>query len=278
MAKKKRKPHKKPMRYPLSALDKFVYIAACAVFAVLSLGSLSVMILISKAIAYKDASAVAVSLNDISIALYLPLVMFFIVIAVATGVTYKNKKPLFGNKSFVPRQDQRYKQEAPVFSAEFWQNMSEKAKLKIFRNLVIGILIFAISLSLSLLAIHPRTALCENGEIKTYNSFNELTETRNIEKADYLIIRIVSCGGTTGRTSYRMDEVFVFGGKEYAFSCFSFDNMETKEALVYMLRLKSDFKGKHKLEGSELIDKFCKRNGFTAEEKALVYELFDYNG
>jgi len=262
MAKKKRKKHKKPMRYPLSALDKFVYIAACAVFAVLSLGSVLVMLLISKAIAYKDASAVAVRLNDISILLYLPLVLFFIVIAIATGVIYKSKKPLFGNKSFVPRQDQWYEQEAPVFSAEFWRDMSEKAKLKIFGRFVIGILIFAISLSLSLLAIHPRTVLCENGEIKTYNAFNELTETRDIEKADHLIIRIVSSGGTKGRTSYHMNEIFVFSGKEYAFSCFSFDNMETEEALEYMLRIKSDFKGKCKLEGSELIAKFCKRNGY----------------
>ncbi len=275
MAKKKRKPHKKPMRYPLSALDKLVYIVSCAVCGILSFCSLFVMLIIGNALAYNDSSAVAVHLNDTSILLCVPLVLFFLVAAVAVGVAYKSKKPLFGNKTFVP-QGKWYEQETPVFSADFWRGMGEKAKLKIFGGIVASILIFAISLSISLLAIYPRRVLCENGEIKTYNSFNELAETRDIGKADYLIICVDRSGGSKNKVSYHIDEVFVFGGKEYAFSCFSFDNMETEEALEYMLRIKSDFKGKYKLKGTELIDKFCRRNSLTEAEKALVYELFDY--
>ena len=170
-----------------------------------------------------------------------------------------------------------YEQGTPVFSVDFWRGMSEKAKLKIFGGIVASILIFAISLSISFLAIYPRRVLCENGEIKTYNSFNELAETRDIGEADYLIICVDRSGGSKNKVSYHIDEVFVFGGKEYAFSCFSFDNMETEEALEYMLRIKSDFAGKCVIRDSDLVKALCRDRKFTEAEKALVYELFDYS-
>jgi hypothetical protein len=54
--------------------------------------------------------------------------------------------------------------------------------------------------------------------------------------------------------------------------------MDRMEVLEYMLRKKSDINGKYEVRGLNLMEKLCKDKNFTPEEKALVYELFDYNG
>ena len=95
MAKKKRKPHKKPMRYPLSALDKFVYNAAAVIFGVLAFGSLIVPLLVSKAIAFSEPSVIAMSQGGLLILCYVPLIMFFAAFAVAAGVLQNKQKAAF---------------------------------------------------------------------------------------------------------------------------------------------------------------------------------------
>ena len=151
--------------------------------------------------------------------------------------------------------------------------MSQKAKLKIYICVIIAILFFAMSVALIFFGIHPRTVMCENGEIKTYNSFNEATETLNLEQADNLVFRINIVGAR--HKSYTFSVAFAFGEKEYSFLYSQFAQMETEEALEYMLRLKSDFGGKCIVEDAELIEKLCKDQRFTETEKLLVYELFD---
>ena len=274
MAKKKRKPHKKPMRYPLSALDKFVYIAACAVFCILSVGNMLLFLLISRNLAFDDASVVACHQEGYMILYQVPLVIFFVGLLISTSILYNSKKPLFGNKSFVPRQGYWYDPEPPVFSLKFWRGMNEKTKSKIFLGTVICILVFAISVSVALLSIYPRTVLCKNDEIKTYNSFNEITETSDIRESDKLIIKIVLTGGKS--KAYNIETTFVFGENEYDFLYTEFGNMETEEILEYMIRLKSDFEGKYEVRDTDCISLLCKDRNFTEAEKALVYKLFDY--
>ena len=124
-------------------------------------------------------------------------------------------------------------------------------------------------------SIYPRTVLCKNNEIKTYNSFNEITETHNLYEADKIIINM-GIEHTRRYKHYYIQNIFVFDGKEYIFSFNSFDKMENTEILEYMLRLKSDFVEKYVVKDAALVEELCRDKNFTAEEKALVYELFDY--
>ena len=146
------------MSYPLSKADKLVYNTASVIFVILGFGSLIVPLLVSKAIAFSEPSVIAMRQSGIIILCYVPLIMFFAAFAVAAGVLQNKRKPLFENKSFKPRDGQPYKKETPMFSKEFWQNMSEKTKVKLYFGAVICVLVLALSLFLSRLwAYTPET-------------------------------------------------------------------------------------------------------------------------
>ena len=264
------------MSYPLSKADKLVYNTASVIFVILSFGSLIVPLLVSKAIAFSEPSVIAMRQSGIIILCYVLLIMFFAAFAVAAGVLQNKRKPLFENKSFKPRDGQPYKKETPMFSKEFWQNMSEKTKVKLYFGAVICVLVLALSLFIAFMGIYPRDVLLKSGEIKTYNSFNELAESHNIENADRLVISI-GMSSTRYGTSYQIICGFVFGEDKFWFDQLSFDNMETEEILEYMLALKEDFGGKCVIEDTDLVKSLCRDRRFNETEKALVYELFGYS-
>ena len=276
MAKQKRKPHKKPMSYPLSKADKLVYNATAVILTVLAFGSLIIPLLVSRAIAFSEPSVIAMYQDGVLILCHVPLIIFFTSLAVAAGVSQNKRKPLFDNKSFKPRDRHCYKKETPVFTKEFWQNMSEKAKVKLYFGAVIGVLAFAISLFIASMGICPRDVLLESGEIKKYNSSNKVTEIHNIENTDKLVISIWVNRSKSG-TSYNINCRFVFNENEFAFDHTSFDSMEDKETLEYMIGLKEKFGEKCVIEDTDMVESLCRDRKFSAEEKALVYELFGYN-
>jgi hypothetical protein len=276
MAKKKRKPHKKPMRYPLSALDKFVYNAAIVVSVALCFGSILIFLLISRGVVFSDPAVIASYQEGYLILYLMPMMVFFAALAVFLGVVKEKKKPLFENESFQPQDGRVYIKETPVFSKEFWRGLSEEARLKVFWVAIAVILSFAFSIIIATMCLYPRDVLLENGEIKHYNSLNELTETKNIYKAERLVIGIGINGSKSG-TSYYIELEFVYGDGEYRFEHTAFDDMTNEEILEYMLRLKSDFAGKCVIRDSDLVKALCRDRNFTETEKALVYELFDYN-
>jgi hypothetical protein len=278
MAKRKRKSRKKPMRYPLSRLDKFLYSIILVIGCIMSAAVVVIMAVIRDKVAFADASVVAVDGSD-AVLLILPLCFFFLIISLFPLIYLDSYKelPIFGNKSFKPRPGLPYEEETPIVSRKFWQEMSDKTRDKIAKFLVAVSVILVICLALSLFGIYPRTVLDEENNIKTYNSFNEITDICNVEKADKLIIDI-GVSSSRSNKSYYIELVFVFGEKKYDFGQGSFREMKREDVLEYMLRTKADFSGKYEVNGIDFMERLFKNKNFTAEEKALVYELFDYNG
>ena len=86
MAKKKRKPHKKPMRTPLSKLDKLVYNVAIVASVVLCFGSILIFLLISSNIAFADPAVIAVHWEGFHVLYQVPIMVFFAVLAVFFSV------------------------------------------------------------------------------------------------------------------------------------------------------------------------------------------------
>jgi hypothetical protein len=218
------------MRTPLSALDKFVYNAAIVVSVALCFGSILIFLLISRGVVFSDPAVIASYQEGYLILYLMPMMVFFAALAVFAGVAKEKKKPLFENKSFKPQDGRVYIKEAPVFSKEFWRGLSEEARLKAFWGAIAVILSLAFSIIIATMCIYPRDVLLENGEIKHYNSLNELTETKNIYKAERLVIGIGINGSKSG-TSYHIELEFVYGDGEYRFEHTAFDDMETEEIL-----------------------------------------------
>ena len=279
MAKKKRKPHKKPMRTPLSKLDKFVYWATSILGLIISVVIQFIYAQISNHIAFSDISVIASSSPDAASILFLPLIFLIWVLSFFSIIYlyYDKKQPIFGNKNFNPPPNQPYVETPPIFSLKFWREMSKKTKSRLKKFIIVTTVLFSVFSALSLLGICQRSILDKVDNIKTYNSFNKLTSTYNIEKADKMIIDVgCNTGPKGGITSYYIEIVFVFGDEKFSFTQHSFNGMDRMEVLEYMLRKKSDINGKYEVRGLNLMEKLCKDRNFTEAEKALVYELFDY--
>lgn len=260
MSKKKRK-----TKSNNTSVLNFIYITACVVVCVISLGGILVFPAIAKKIAFADPSVVAMNQESQNIL----LIIFFSAFLLAMFILYnKNKQPFWVNP-----QAELYEHEHQMLSAEFGSGTAEKTK--ILRNISVCILICVILFYAVFFSICPRTELCENGEIKTYDYFNNITENHNIKEADTIIVHI-ELYRTKRERYYYIENVFVFSGKQYSFAFSSFGDMTNEEILEYMLRLKSDFAEKYVIRDTALLEELCRDQRFTEAEKALVYELFDY--
>ena len=236
----------------------------------------AIMAIISDKIARAEDFAVAVSGSDMSL-LILPF--FFLLLFISLFpiyLCYDKEQPIFGNKSFKPNPGQFYEEETPIVSRKFWREMSDETRNKLAKFWVAVSVLFVTFFALSLFGIYPRSVLDKENNIKTYNSFNEVTDIYSVEKADKLIIDIGVSSSRSSR-SYYIEIIFVFGDKEYGFGQGTFQGMKREDVLEYMLRKKSEFNDKYEVNGTNLMEKLCKDRKFTEAEKALVYELFDYN-
>ncbi len=264
MARKKRK-----TKSNSASVLKFIYITACVVLCVISLGGILIFPAIAKKIAFADSSVVALNQESHNIL----LIIIFAAFLVAMFISYNKNKQLFWGQYQAGLQEQEHQ----MLSMEFGNDTVKKIKLKYLRNTVICILIFVALFYIVFFSIYPRTVLCKNDEIKTYDFFNNVTETHDIREADTIIVNI-ELYKTKREQYYYIENVFVFSDKQYSFTFSSFGDMKNEEILEYMLRLKSDFSEKYVVRDTALVEELCQDQHFTAEEKALVYELFDYNG
>lgn len=262
MAKKKRKATSN-----ITSVLNFIYITACVVYCVISLGGILVFPAIAKKIVFADPSAVALNQESQNIL----LIIFFFAFSLAMFVLYNKNKNLFWGQS----QAGIYEQENKMLYTKFGSGNAEKNKTKILKNIAACILIFVILFYAVFFSIYPRTVLCKNDEIKTYDYFNNVTETRNIQEADTIIVHI-ELYRTRRESYYYIENVFIFSDKQYSFASSSFGDMTNEEILEYMLRLKSDFAEKYVVRDTALVEELCQDQHFTEAEKALVYELFDY--
>ena len=141
------------------------------------------------------------------------------------------------------------------------------------------VVIFIICAAFVPFGLCPRYTLDNENRIKEYNAFNSLTETRTIESAEKLIINISkrSRGRNWFTFSYQVQISFIFDDEEYGFEPGSFDNLERKEALEYIVYLKSLSKDKYEITNIERFTSLLDDRNYTAEEEALLYELYDYN-
>lgn len=280
MAKVKKHRKHKPQPPPLSGLDKFLYFMLVILhLALIVAAAVLFVFLIPSAIAYADESIVAFN-NSVGELCVLPICFFWLISGIALYElgTWLGQ-PLFGNKNYKSKNDIPVKRVYPLFSKEFWQKMRKNTRSLMKAAISSYVVVFIICAAFVPFGLCPRYSLDSENRIKEYNAFNSLTETRTIESAEKLIINISkrSLGRHSITFSYQVQISFVFDDEEYGFEPGSFDNLDRKEALEYIVYLKSLFKDKYEITNIERFTSLLDDNNYTAEEEALVYKLYDYN-
>lgn len=272
----KRKIKKTIKKMPLSALDTFIYVLF-EIFGISMIIIVTVIFLdLAKSVAYSDESVIAWVGNGSSAALAsMPLAMvisFSIILPPAFAID--RKQPLFGNKRFVPKPGQFVITLTPIMSRKFWQEMTEKTRKRLWTILVIIVALIFVCTVLVSFFILPRTVLDRENSLKTYDSFGNLTKTVNVEDSDMIIFSIDKV-----RRSYKyyIEMEITFAEKTYSFGTGSFEKMSESEALEYMIYLKSLVGENYAIDDIERMEKLINSQKYNAEEKALVYELFDYS-
>jgi hypothetical protein len=267
----------KGKKVPLSALDKFIYFSFFVLDVVLLISIMWFFLSVSVNIAFMNGKTVAAE-PEMAVLCFLPLILFPFVFAVTVCIMISRKQPLFGNKKFKPKLGERMILTYPLFGGDFKKHVwpEKKKKVMVYTAIVSGLL--AISIAISLFAIYPRCELDSDGKLYTYNSFNELVDERSAEDAQKIKIIISKGGGRRSVPNRRIAIWFEFGDQgRYSFGLHSFERMDTVEALEYLISLKSRYRDKIEIGGTEDMPYLLRDRKYTGREKELVYELFDYH-
>lgn len=266
-------------KVPLSTLDKTIY--TLMIFVSVAMGFILSWLcgaVIPTAISYAlDESLVAS--NPEGFFWTMPMT-FFLSICIS-GLAVKgadSKQPIFGNKKYKPPRFKTVISLPPLFSKEFRGSLTDKAKTKIRITALVFLGIFVICAILIPFGLFQRTVLDDDNNLTMYNSFNQITHSGNIEDAEKMIIDISAMSHKGVTRQYNISLKFVFKDEEYFLNTDSFAEMERKEAIEYMLYLKSFFKeGEYEITDIEYMDRLIDYRNYDAYETALVYELFDYS-
>jgi len=264
----------KVKKAPLSALDKFIYFS-CIMLNIVLFGFIIWFFLsFSVNIAFLSEETVAAE-PETMVLCFMPLLAFPIAFAVPIFKMINDKQPILGNKKFKPKWNDKIEKTYPLFTEDFKEYVWPQKRKKAIRYIVIVSILLIISIFVSLLALYPRTELDSNHNLYTYNSFNELTDQKNINDADKINISI---GKPPRSAKYRIVLSFYFEDQtSYVFWIHSFDEMSTVETLEYMIQLKSLFKDKCYIKGADKIQYLLQDTIHTDKEKELLYKLFDYS-
>ena len=272
MAAKKIK-RKKP---PLTFLDTAIYFAILIVGICLIPISISLLCRLFICIAQTEPDVIAYS-KAASLFFFLPLcVIIPLTIMILAGYGLKAKQPIFIVKKVKTVGFQPVHKVYPLFSKAFRDNLTEKKRREIRKNIRNWLILFSVTLLIMPWGLFPRETLDANDCFTRYNAFNQVIDTHHISEAEKLCIDI-----RVGRRVGRIRMKFVFEEHTYTLEVYSdiveiddnFIDMDREEELEYLLHLKSYFKeGSYEISGLGYLPYVT---GYPEDD--LIYELFEYH-
>ena len=161
----------------------------------------------------------------------------------------------------------------PLFSREFRDLIYPRIRQRVKRYCLASGIVLLISLALLPLGLLQSKTLSYDGTLRTYNILGQVSHISSVEDAEEMIILIT--GRHNGRHSPKVTIRYECPGHTYQFTTGAFEADSYAEALSYMLRLKEQRGGRYEVEDRRL-KSLLEYGNHTAEERALLYELFDY--
>lgn len=263
---------KKP---PLSLVDKGIYIALLVLgFSFILFFTLYFGHRLPIKIAFSDEAVVACR-NTVAMLCAIPFTMLTsMTLIVLVSIGMRKKQPIIGNKKYTPPRFEPTIKVQPLLSRTFWYELSGKARRRSKRIALLLGIAFLVCLVLLPLGFYPRQVLDRNDNFTSYNSWNVVTDSRKMQDAERLVIRITHSGRR--RDDWGIQMTFLFADAEYIVNLGSFYGMSMEQKLNYMLYLKEQIgENRYEIEEVDRVDRFISKQRLTAKEAALVYELFD---
>lgn len=188
------------------------------------------------------------------------------------------KQPIFGNKRYKPKGFQPLLPVYPLFRKAFRESISKKSKDKIKLILLILLALSTVCIALFPRGIFARKTLDRDNVFCSYDTLNEITHRAQVEDAEKMTIEIHRSHRRKGRDHYYIQLSFHFQDQTYSFLDREFFAAKDLEALEQMLYLKSFFKkGEYEILHSEYMPELLNDQHYSSKERALVYQLFEYN-
>lgn len=273
---RKKAKRRKPLRPPLSFLDKTIYFLLLLLSYGLGFFLLVLLLLLRRSIAFSDPGVVAASAKDLSFFFLAPLFLFLVCTPVCFWeLTAGNKLPLFGNREINYGRPPWDEHCFPLFGSRHKKGgivrPSKKATHR-FVALTLTVL-FALTLLLGSLSLCSRKSLYPDGSLICYNSFNQPTERYAPEDFSHLTLHAdLHRGVRLYRKWYCEISLLTRTGKTFTFYQYEFrDNTWLEE----MARIKSRFSsGNISIQGQQNLERIISNYDLTPEESQSLKTLF----
>ena len=269
----------KAKRPPLSALDKTLY----AIFGLSGLVLPFVMIRVFGswlpsliAFAYPDviASSSPAAFAFSSVLIFASILPFFLAI-----IFWEKRLPLLGNKKYKPKWSEKILHTPPLFSKQFFVQMSDKRKKWLKIGLIIVAALLLVHAIVLPFAFLKRTTVDVHGNIRQYDMLGRTANELHIEDADLIVVIIDQEYIRTRHSSsikYQLRVDYYFGDEQYRFDDEDFSHMNAEELFTYLLDLKATYGDTFTTKNAQYVDDLIRHRTFYSQRaKQLLYQIFD---
>ena len=235
-------------------------------------------IMTAEQIAFADPSVIA-AMNGPGSECFLFLPFLCYVPVLITLGPYTKRLPVFG-RSDIKYGPPAYPRIYPVFmknKPQYWVSQKEVKRKKRIRWIIAGLLIIAFSICIPLYisSVYPRSVLHNNGSVSVYDTSNELVETYHSGEISYVELTTDS-SAYRGNVSWFIDlNIHLENGKSFSYSMNCFRGSATQELEAILYAKEKLFGDRLIITGTEDLDMVIIDRYHTAEEKQLVYKLFE---
>lgn len=264
---------------PLWIVDRLVYWFLLLLDLAVSFAYVFVPLFLRERIAFSEEGVVAYWTHASLLWALLGVFLFFLPTFIIWVNYYNKRQPIFGKNRL-----SSYEMKYPNY-AEKKRKMAQKEaawKRKSRRSLKITVAALILSSFLfPPLAVYGRDCLYEDGSIRVYNLFNQVSEEYGPE--DAVALEIGGHGRRRSRRSWRKRwdvsvEITCANGESFYFTSEYFIGDRTAEIrpwLTEMLELKARFDPeKISYNDSHKLPNIIEDNHLSEQEQALLYELF----
>lgn len=269
----------KAKRPPLSALDKTLY----AIFGLSGLVLPFVMIRVFGiwlpsliAFAYPDviASRSTTAFAFSSVLIFASILPFFLAI-----IFWEKRLPLLGNKKYKPKWSEKILHTPPLFSKQFFVQMSDKRKKWLKIGLIIVAALLLVHAIVLPFAFLKRTTVDVHGNIRQYDMLGRTTNELHIEDADLIVVIIDQeriRARHASRIEYQLRVDYYFGEEQYRFDDEDFSHMNAEELFTYLSGLKATYGDTFTTKNAQYVDDLISYKKFYNQRaKQLLYQIFD---
>lgn len=259
--------------------DQLIYWVAIILTGGFSISGAVIVLLVQDAIAFSDPAVIARTVGQGNLHFIWLVLWCLIAFVLILAGPYQQRIPILG-RSDIKYGPPAYPRVYPIFmrnKPNYWVSPKEAQKKKKLR-LIVAILLtvtFLISAAVFPLSLYGRAVLNEDGTVTVYDA-------RNREEHHYTTDQIASVElGTyqaSGRYSSSWHLHFVIttvDSETYKFAAHSFSGTELQQ-LQTMLHVKDElYDNQCVISGLENVQKVIQDQYRQADERALVYQLFE---